>query len=76
MLESVPMAMPLKTITYYLKPNVHAKGELMSCSFDMLLGVSKSWHTLEDISPDPPSLPLHALGVVSPLKNAQSAVKL
>jgi len=29
--------MPLKTITYYLKPNVHAKGELMSCSFDMLL---------------------------------------
>ena len=36
----------------------------------------KDGHTLEDISPDPPSLPLHALGVVSPLKNAQGAVKL
>ena len=76
MLESVPMTMPLKTLTYYIQLNVHAKGELMSCSFDMLLGVSKPWHTLEDKSLDTPPLPLHALGVVIPLKNAQNAVKL
>ena len=76
MLESVPMVMPLKTLTYYIQLNVHAKGELMSCSFDMLLGASKPWHTLEDKSPDPPLLPLHALGVVPPLKKAQRAVKL
>ena len=47
----------------------------MNCSFDMLLGVSKPWHTLEDKSLDTPPLPLHALGVVIPLKNAQNAVK-
>ena len=75
MLESVPMVMPLKTHTYYIQLNVHAKGELMSCSFDMLLGASKPWHTLEDKSLDTPPLPLHALGVVIPLKNAQNAVK-
>ena len=75
-LESVPMTMSLQTLTYYIQLNVHAKGELMSCSFDMLLGASKPWHTLEDKSPDPPLLPLHALGVVPPLKNAQRAVKL
>ena len=76
MLESVPMVMPLKTLTYYIQLNVHAKGELMSCSFDILLGVSETWHTLEDKSLHTPPLPLHALGVVIPLKNAQSAVKL
>lgn len=76
MLESVPMVMPLKTLTYYIQLNVHAKGELMNCSFDMLLGASKPWHTLELISLHTPPLPLHALGVVIPLKNAQSAVKL
>ena len=75
MLESVPMTMSLKTLTYYIQLNVHAKGELMNCSFDMLLGVSKPWHTLEDKSLDTPPLPLHALGVVIPLKNAQNAVK-
>ena len=75
MLESVPMTMSLKTLTYYIKLNVHAKGELMNCSFDMLLGVSKPWHTLEDKSLDTPPLPLHALSVVIPLKNAQNAVK-
>ena len=75
-LESVPMTMSLKTLTYYIQLNVHAKGELMSCSFDMLLGASKPWHTLELISLHTPPLPLHALGVVIPLKNAQSAVKL
>ena len=75
MLESVPMIMPLKTLTYYIQLNVHAKGELMSCSFDMLLGGSYPWHTLEDKSLDTPPLPLHALGVVIPLKNAQNAVK-
>ena len=75
MLESVPMTMSLKTLTSYIKLNVHAKGELMNCSFDMLLGVSKPWHTLEDKSLDTPPLPLHALGVVIPLKNAQNAVK-
>ena len=75
MLESVPMVMPLKTLTYYIQLNVHAKGELMSCSFDMLLGVSETWHTLEDKSLHTPPLPLHALGVVIPLKNAQNAVK-
>jgi len=67
MLESVPMTMSLKTLTYYIKLNVHAKGELMKCSFDMLLGASKPWHTLEVISLDTPPLPLHALGVVIPL---------
>ena len=76
MLESVPMTMSLKTLTYYIKLNVHAKGELMNCSFDMLSVGSYPWHTLEDKSLDTPPLPLHALGVVIPLKNAQSAVKL
>ena len=75
MVESVPMTMSLKTLTYYIKLNVHAKGELMSCSFDMLLVGSYPWHTLEDKSLDTPPLPLHALGVVIPLKNAQNAVK-
>ena len=74
-LESVPMTMSLQTLTYYIQLNVHAKGELMSCSFDMLLGASKPWHTLEDKSPDPPLLPLHALGGLDPLQNALNAVK-
>ena len=70
------MTMSLKTLNTYIQLNVHAKGELTSCSFDMLLGVSETWHTLEDKSLHTPPLPLHALGVVIPLKNAQSAVKL
>ena len=76
LLESVPLTMSLQTLTYYIKLNVHVKGELMNGSFDMLLGASKPWHTLQSISLHTPLLPLHALGVVIPLKNAQSAVKL
>ena len=68
MLESVPMVMPLKALTYYIQLNVHAKGELMRCSFDMLLGASKPWHTCVPCPVyDPSTLHTLPMRVLAPL---------